>query len=195
MTLRVIRELVNTVELRKRMEVARKLVECEHTLFIATVIIKEGFQPKSSNHIYPLILPVESKREILQAYCINIIKASKNNSIFCTANPRVILQAIPWLMMDKCKEIFSALKEGDPTLDNFALAILQYSIDNHKGLIYGLPDSVSRLSAYCTWDELRAHAKLRLAEKSLASQVFIAWRSVVEGKYLYAIDGSEVEVK
>ncbi|MGQ5524582.1 KAP family P-loop NTPase fold protein [Chitinimonas sp. PSY-7] len=193
MTLRTIRELVNTVELRRRMEIARKLVECESALFIATVIIREGFQPKSSNHIYPLILPVESKKEIFQTYLNNILKASRNNSLFCTANPRTILQAIPWLMLERCKEVFSALREGDPTLDNFALAILQYGNDTHKGLIYGLPDPAGRLSAYCTWEDLRAHAKLRLADKNLASQVFIAWRSVVEGKYLYAADGTEAD--
>ena len=102
---------------------------------------------------------------------------------------------IMWTMSrvapEKCPAIFNALQVLDPTLDSFALCYLGGSWDSTNGTSYSLPRDESLQEVYCPLADLKSHATKRLHDASLQYPARAAWRSVVEGKRLYGVDGSE----
>ena len=82
------------------------------------------------------------------------------------------------------------MKDSDPTLDAFALAILKHSFDSHKGQTYGLHDNRNAINAYCSIDELKRHASERLSDNELTFPARAAWQAVVDEKIYYGVDGS-----
>jgi len=91
-----------------------------------------------------------------------------------------------------CSELLSILKTSDPNLDRFALHFLSSSWDSSNGAAFSLPDEEFLVSAYCSLDDLKVHARQRLEDVDLGYPARAAWQSVVEGKSLYGFDGSQV---
>ena len=106
-------------------------------------------------------------------------------------NVGFILWALARAAPLECPAIFSALQLSDPTLDRFALHFLGGSRDSSKGTSYRLPRDSSLHDVYCPLADLKSHAAARLEDMNLKNPERAAWRSVVEGKSLYGVDGSE----
>lgn len=90
----------------------------------------------------------------------------------------------------KCRQVFSALKLLDPTLDGFALAMLSHSFDSIKGQRYSLHQNRSIVENYVSIEKLKRHAINRLADPTLDFPAKAAWRAVVEQTSFYGVDGS-----
>ncbi len=106
-------------------------------------------------------------------------------------NPGFILWTLARSVPTDCPAIYAAVKAVQPSLDNFALEFLRNSWDSTNGQTYSLPRDESLHSVYCPLDDFKAHAASRLEDESLRNPAKAAWRSVVEGRNLYGVDGSE----
>ncbi|MDP2785587.1 MAG: hypothetical protein Q8O38_13490 [Sulfurimicrobium sp.] len=94
------------------------------------------------------------------------------------------------LAAKEAPQIFEVIQLADPTLDRFAMAILGGSFDSNKGRIYCIPESEVRLTAFCSFESILAHAKERLDDASVTYPVRAAWSSLVDRKARYGEDGS-----
>jgi hypothetical protein len=90
-----------------------------------------------------------------------------------------------------CKAVFDAIHVSDPKLDNFVLEFFDHSFDSVKGQTFSLPDQSERVEAYVSLNQLRIWGTERLSDQEMTYPLKAAWRAVVEGKKLYAVDGSE----
>ena len=123
----------------------------------------------------------------------NLERAAASGELFNKVNPARILWLAPALMPERCKVLFQALKQRDPSLDRFALAMTEDGFDSVNGRIYALDKEIDRLEAYIAVDILKQHASDRLKDQSLEYPVRAAWRAIVEEKKLYGNDGSLVQ--
>lgn len=132
----------------------------------------------------------ESKAQLADKLAKNILEAAKADRLLTTCNPGFLLWRLSGVAPGECPKVFAAIKSVDPSLDGFALAILSHSFDSTKGQRYSLTDDRSKVEAYCSLEELKEHAKKRLADEALKLPALAAWRAVVEEKSVYAVDGS-----
>ena len=133
----------------------------------------------------------DARDGVLRAFVANVLAAANDDSLFQTNNPGLILWTLARAAPASCPAVYAALKSVQPSLNNFALGFLDHSWDSSKGQAYGLPRDEALHSVYCPLDELKAHAASRLEYENLRNPIRAAWRSVVEGKTLYGVDGSE----
>ena len=132
----------------------------------------------------------EEKEELIAAFSANALAASARGQLLATCNPGLILWNLSRLAPEVCPQVFEALREADPSLDDFALQILKHSIDSNNGQAYRPPEEDAVLEAYCPLSSLREQARSRLADASLDYPGRAAWQSLVEGRALYGKDGS-----
>lgn len=136
-------------------------------------------------------LPTESKAAVLRAYSDNVLEAAKTGVLLNKIQSGFILWTMSRVAPEKCPAIFNALQALDPTLDRFALCYLGGSWDSTNGTSYSLPRDKSLQEVYCPLVDFQSHAAERLQDPSLQYPARAAWRSVVEGKSFYGVDGSE----
>jgi hypothetical protein len=120
----------------------------------------------------------------------NTITSIRNGTFWTICDPSRVL----WTIMGAAppqlaKKVFSEVKRSDPSLDEFALHFLKHSFSSNGGQSYALPEG-PEVSNLVNVKKLTAHAKRRLAEKTVGYPVRAAWRSIVEKKALYGADGS-----
>ena len=120
-----------------------------------------------------------------------MLKAAEEARLFQMNNPGFILWTLARSVPSACPAVYAAAKVRQPSLDNFAVEFLRNSWDASKGQTYSLPRDDSLHSVYLPIDDFKAHAASRLEDETLANPAKAAWRSVVEGKNLYGVDGSE----
>lgn len=173
-------------------EIASRIATNPETLSCASEIVSQSYLPNRKQSSRQLILPVESKDDVLKAFAKNICAACENGTLFTMASPGFILWILAQVNPEFCPRVYTALKMQDPTLDKFALSFLQSSWSSSGGWTYGMPRDESLHSVYCPLDEFKTHAAERLLDNRLTNPTRAAWRSVVEGKNLYGSDGREV---
>lgn len=127
----------------------------------------------------------------IQALADNVLLGAREGRLFRSPQAGYLLWLLAEWAPDRCRELMSAIRAKDPPLDQFVLAFMSHSRDSIKGKTFSLPDDVTRLEAFIPLNELREHGRMRLADASMERQLKAAWRAVVEGKKLYAVDGSE----
>lgn len=137
----------------------------------------------------PLECIPDEQKTAVEAFTKNAIKAVENGSFWSKCDPSRIL----WTIMQSApsplaKKVFKALKQQDPTLDQFALHFLKHAFSSNNGQSYALPDN-SNVGNLVDPKELQSHANARLSDESVKNPVRAAWRSVAEGKQLYG-DGT-----
>jgi len=130
---------------------------------------------------------------ILASFVTNVCLAATENRLFNTSNPGFILSRLSRLIPEEARRVFDAIKSNDSSLAAFALAILSNTFDSYKGQSFSLTQNEHDLSKFVSIQEFEAHAKQRLRDKSVVYPERAAWRSVVERKHLYGVDGSLCE--
>jgi hypothetical protein len=128
----------------------------------------------------------------MRKFAENVLAASRKDVLLNVSNPSYILWILSRVDSGACGAVFSAMKTVQPTLDGFAVEILKDSFDSTNGQTYAVPKERDRLEAYCPLEALRKHAQQRIGDPTLMYPARAAWRSVVEEKHLYGVDGTEV---
>lgn len=176
-------------------DIAAHIVRSGNAITVSARILLASYD-RDASHQYNYLKCSESvleKRKLLYQHKDNLIAAILNGNFWSTQNPGFALWTYAMLNPAECGEIFSIIHNTDPTLDLFAENFLGRNWDSVKGDSFSLPDDISLLEAYCPLDVFKVHAQTRLNEPDLGNPIKAAWRSVVENKRLYAIDGTEAK--
>ena len=189
--LRAVVMLLKSVDSDRIDPLAEKIATDSRTLSCAAEIVTQSYVPQRRRYSEQLTAPTRARDAVLQAFAANVLKAAQEDRLFQMNNPGFILWTLARSVPTDCPAIYAAVKAVQPSLDNFALEFLRNSWDSTNGQTYSLPRDESLHSVYCPLDDFKAHAASRLEDESLRNPAKAAWRSVVEGRNLYGVDGSE----
>lgn len=189
--LKAIVMLINAMCKEGMPAIAEQIAMDSIALSCASEIVSRSYCPRNDGYTDGIQLPLESKDKVLKAFSINVLNAARTGALFEKANAGFILWMMARVAPQDCTNLFTVLKTVDPTLDRFALNFLDDSWDSTKGTAYKLPRDESLHEVYCPLEELKAHAANRLQDPNLQNPERAAWRSVLEGKSLYGVDGTE----
>lgn len=189
--LRAIVMLLKSVAPDRMEAVAERIAADSRTLSCAAEIVMQSYVPQRQRYSEQLTAPAGARDGVLQAFAANVLKAAKEDRLFQMNHPGLVLWTLARSVPTDCPGVYAAVKAVQPSLDNFALEFLRNSWDSTNGQTYSLPRDESLHSVYCPVDDLKAHAASRLEDQNLRNPARAAWRSVVEGKNLYGVDGSE----
>ena len=189
--LRAVVMLLKSVDTDRMEPLAEKIATDSRTLSCAAEIVTQSYVPQRQRYSEQLTAPTRARDAVLQAFAANVLKAAQEDRLFQMNNPGFILWTLARSVPTDCPAIYAAVKAVQPSLDNFALEFLRNSWDSTNGQTYSLPRDESLHSVYCPLDDFKAHAASRLEDESLRNPAKAAWRSVVEGRNLYGVDGSE----
>ncbi len=190
--LQTVGKIIRSTDKSRERSIIKKIALDSRSLSCAVEIIAQSYIDDYRVDYKNLLIPTQNKQRILSSLSSNLINSANQDTLLDTSTPGRILWISAQLIPSICPEIFQTLKENDPTLDKFALHYLGSSWDSSNGHAYSLPKNISLLEAYCSLKDFKAHASKRLADKSLTNPTLAAWRSVIEEKELYGIDGTEV---
>lgn len=129
----------------------------------------------------------------IDAYAANILHAAREGRVFASIRSGSLLWTLAQWKPSICSAVREALEANDLHLDQFIQAFLSEGRDTYKGQIFAWPDDVQCLEAFISIDTLRDRARKRLEDGHLIYPSKAAWRVVLEGGKLYAVDGSEVD--
>jgi hypothetical protein len=189
--LRAVRLLVSSMDKERISEISEAIAMDPDALSCAAEIVMRSYAKNSDRYSDHIKLPAESKDKVLLSFTANVIQSARTGHLLKKNNAGYILWTMARVAPKNCPILFSALKEMDPTLDQFALHYLGGSWDSTNGSSYRLPRDATLHEVYCSLDDFKSHAETRLQDTSLQYPGRAAWRSVVESKCLYGIDGSE----
>lgn len=185
--------LIGAVNKDSMRDIAESIAMDSIALSCAAELVTRSYIQDRDRYVDGLKLPEEVKEKVLRAFSFNVLSAAEAGSLFEKNHAGFILWTMARLAPDDCPALFAILKERDPTLDLFALNFLGGSWDSTKGSSFSLPRDNSLHDVYCPLLDLKKHAANRLQDSSIQNPEKAAWRSVVEGKCLYGIDGTEAE--
>lgn len=189
--LRTVKGLFNAIDKERMPAIVERIAMDPLALSCASEILRKSHIPVRNSYSDEIQLLPASKDNVFQAFSANVLKAATAGSLFSKNNAGLILWMMARVVPEDCPKLFSVLKDVEPKLDRFALHYLGGSWDSTKGTAYNLPGDESLHEVYCPLEELKAHAAHRLQDKELQNPARAAWRSVVEGKSLYGVDGTE----
>lgn len=187
---RAINSLIRAAAPSRASAIAELIIKEPRALTVAMEILTNSFirDKRDQEHV---LCSHSSKRRLTTAFVKNVIDAANSGRLLSSPRPGFILWGLSKIAPGKCSVIFQALKSLDPTLDEFALAIMGTGYDTVKGERYSLPADRSKIEAYCQLDKLKVHAKSRLKDK-VELPALAAWNAVIEEKSFYGVDGSLV---
>lgn len=187
--LRAIGVMVKHIEPRRVTAIAERLASDPAGLTVAMELFCASYL-NHREYVAGLRCAAESKTKLARQLATNIVDAARANRLFTTCDPSYLLRSLSSVEPRRCPKVFAEIKRCDPTLDQFALALLSYSFASEKGRTYCLPDDRSKIGAFCPLESLKRHASRRLADPALVLPVKAAWRAVVEEKKIFGVDGS-----
>ncbi|MDP2218859.1 MAG: P-loop NTPase fold protein [Hydrogenophaga sp.] len=189
--LRAVVMLLKSVAPDRMEALAERIAADSRTLSCAAEIVTQSYVPQRQRYSEQLTAPTGARDTVLQAFAANVLKAAQEDHLFQMNNPGFILWTLARSAPADCPAVYAAVKAVQPSLDNFALEFLRNSWDSTSGQTYSLPRDESLQSVYCPLVDFKAHAASRLEDETLRNPAKAAWRSVVEEKNLYGVDGSE----
>lgn len=186
---RAIHLIVKAAAQERAAAIAERIVADAQALTVAMELFVRSFLTSKDDKDGPRCA-LGAKDRLAGELAKNILNAAKLGELLATCNPGFLLWNLSRIAEAECHKVFAAIKAVDPSLDGFVLAILGGSYDSTKGQRYSLPTDRSKLEAYCPLDEFKDHARLRLADTTMGFPARAAWKSVVEEKSVYGVDGS-----
>ena len=189
--LRSVFMLLKSVDPGRMEALAERIATDSRTLSCAAEIVTQSYVPQRQRYSEKLTAQAGARNGVLQDFSGNVLKAAKEDRLFQMNHPGFILWTLARSVPADCPAVYAAVRAVQPSLDSFALAFLGSRWDATKGHAYGLPRDESLHSVYCPIDDFKTHAAYRLQDESLRNPAKAAWRSVLEEKNFYGIDGSE----
>lgn len=191
--LRAVSLLINAKSKQSASEISELIAMDSMALSCAAEVVTRSCVADRDRYSDGIKLPEESKDKVLQIFSGNVLAAAKTGTLFEKNRVGFILWTMARVAPQECPALFGVMKEADPTLDRFALHYLGGSWDSSKGDSYSLPRDTSLHEVYCPLADFKSHAVERLRDASVQYPERAAWRSVIEGKSLYGIDGAEAK--
>lgn len=186
---RAIRLVVKSASPDRSSAIAERIVSEPQALTVAMELFVRSFLVERDDGEGLRCSPAAESR-LASKLAKNVLEAAKSGKLLSTCNPGYVLWNLNRVAKGECPKVLAALRLVDPSLDSFALAILSDRFDSMKGQSFSLPTDRSNLEAYCPLDKFKEHAQGRLADATLTLPALAAWRSVVEEKRIYGVDGS-----
>jgi hypothetical protein len=193
MALRAVGLLIGTKNKSRMQEIAKLITTDPIALSCAAQIAMRSYAEGRNEHPEEVKLTFESRTEILCTVSKNVADAAKNDHLFEKNGAGLILHVMARLAPTSCPSLFEIMLNVDPTLDRFALHYLEDRWSSTKGASYSLPEEKDLHDVFCPLETLKAHAAQRLRDTQLQNPGRAAWRSVIEGKRLYGVDGTEAK--
>lgn len=191
MALRAVSLLVKVMD-KERVPAISELIAMDPVaLSCAAEVVTRSYVADRDRYSDGIKLLAKSKGKVLRNFSGNVLEAARAGKLLEKNQAGFILWTMARVSPQECPALFSVLRASDPTLDRFALYYLGGSWDSTKGSSYSLPRDASLHEVYCSLADFRSHAAARLQDASLHYPERAAWRSVVEGKSLYGVDGTE----
>lgn len=192
LALQKMRELTDAIRPGSFASIIEKTVTDPQALSCAAEILRRSYLDTRNSYGDTFEFPSHRKNKIIAAYATNVIEAGRRGDLLDNNLPGFISWTLARLAPEACPEVYGFLKAQDPSLDRFAMKFLGSSWDSTNGRAYSLPEEESLIAAYCPLADFKAHARKRLRDPLLSYPARAAWQSVVSGKTLYGIDGSEM---
>lgn len=170
---------------------AERILSDDMAVSVAARIAIMNFISDDRDQLDQLNVEVEHRESALDAFANNVKSAAQEGDLFAKATPDLVLWVLSRLRPGLCKPVFEAIKQMDPTLDNFVEAMLKGSFDSHKGQSYRLPKDLQELENFVAIEELKQLAAERVKDEKLDYPIKAAWRALLEEKCIYGKDGSE----
>jgi hypothetical protein len=161
-------------------------------LTCAAEILSRSYLDTRNRHGTEFEFAADQKDNIIAGFAANVTEAARRGNLLDKNRPGFILWTLSHLAPKACPKVFGFMKAKEPSLDRFALQFFSSSWDSTNGRAYGFRKEESLITAYCPLAEFKAHARKRLRDDELKYPERAAWRSVVEGKILYGVDGTEM---
>lgn len=189
--LRAVGLLVSSMDKERISTISEAIAMDPEALSCAADIVMQSYVEDGDRYSDRIKLPAESKDKVLPTFTTNVIESARTGHLLEKNNAGYILWTMARVAPQECPALFYALKQMDPTLDRFALHYLGGGWDSANGSSYRLPRDEALHEVYCPLSDFKSHADARLQDANLQYPERAAWRSVVEGKCLYGIDGTE----
>jgi hypothetical protein len=189
--LRAIQTLVKVVAPERAVALAESIVSAPQAVTVAVQVYADTYLAERDGEAVLRCSP-GARAKLATALSKNVLAAATEGRLLTTCNPGYVLWRLTEISAERCPEVFAALQLLDPSLAQFAMAILGSGTDSFKGRYYALPDELDKIVAYCSIDTLKLHAVRRLSDPSIQFPSKAAWQSVLDGKKVYAIDGLHV---
>jgi len=162
-----------------------------YALSCAAELLRVSYVPNQRRYDSDLLLEQDNKDAVIQAFAQNVLNATEEKRLFEANLPSRVLWTLARLDSQACRKIFRIVETSEKSLDQFALHFLRNSWDSSNGQAYALPSDEGVTKAFCPLKTLRQHASKRLADQTLAYPARAAWQSVLDGKPLYGVDGTD----
>lgn len=162
-----------------------------YALSCAAELLRVSYVPNQRRYDSDLLLEQDNKDAVIQAFAQNVLNATEEKRFFEVNLPSRVLWTLARLDSQACRKIFRIVEASEKSLDQFALHFLRNSWDSSNGQAYALPSDEGVTKAFCPLKTLRQHASKRLADETLAYPARAAWQSVLDGKPLYGVDGTD----
>ena len=193
MALRAVSLLAGATD-KGRIPAISKLIAMDSVaLSCAAEVVNRSYVTGRDRYSEGIELLAKDKGKVLRTFSENVLEAARLEMLLKMNHAGFILWTMARVAPQECPALFSVLRASDPTLDRFALYYLGGSWDSTKGNSYSLPRDASLHEVYCPLAEFKSHAAARLQDASLQYPERAAWRSVVEGKSFYGVDGTEAK--
>jgi energy-coupling factor transporter ATP-binding protein EcfA2 len=181
-------QLVKRLKPAKPQCLALSLASDPLALTIAARVVHKGLE--EGNDYERLACSATDQLKAAKKLVANTVTAIAEGRFWTLADPARALWTISEAAPTSAKRVFKALKQADPTLDNFVSNYLKYSFNSDGGQTYRFPTEGALLNMV-TRTSLIAHAKRRLADAKMTFPTRAAWLAVVSGKVHFGSDGSE----
>jgi hypothetical protein len=191
LALRLVGELVTRRAKHQAGSIAAALVQDNEALTVGVLLLRGSYLDSDEDARSEFVCNEADRDQLLETFAANVRKSATAKSLWSRANPAAILWHLAELAPHSCPAVFAAIRESDPTLDSFATEVLKHSYRNPGGQIYFMNDE-SLIAPYCNIDELREHARIRIAG-GIALPALAAWKSLAEGKPHFGKSGEPAE--
>lgn len=191
LALRQIKLLTATYDSMSASSIYTQVAIDPYALSCAAELLRVSYVPHQRRYDTDLVLEQDKKDAVITAFADNVLKAIEENRLFEANLPSRVLWTLARLDSPTCRKIFRIVETSEDSLDQFALNFLRNSWDSSKGQAYCVPSDEEVTKAFCPLKTLRQHASKRLADKSLTYPARAAWQSVLDGKPLYGVDGTD----
>lgn len=171
-------------------QLTKKLIDDPAALTMAATLINLSFLSGRDSEKYRVRAPLGLQVELINTFARNVAISIADNTLFMKASPGRILRTMARFEAESCPAIFQSISATDTSADDFVEIYLRGALDSVKGQQYSLPKDITEIEAFISIEKLKQIAEKRLSDSNLKYPVKAAWRSVVEGRSVYGIDGT-----
>jgi len=185
---RVIAEFVNKILRGEGDKVSETIVSDQMSLSLAATLLDQHWVDHDPPGRNALMVSAASRDRLLEVFSKNVLVAVEQKSFWNLALPGRILKSLTHCEQPYAEQVFAKLKNIDPELDQFVLAVSLAGYSSAGGDYYEMNEVVHRVaySKFCSFDKLQQHAQVRLSDPLLDYPARAAWMAIASGKKIFS---------